>query len=218
MTNKSVIRSHETPEGEPVEAFRLMNRRRFLTTAALATGALASFPSWAQENLTEVSLSFGTAMARTVPRDYLGLSYETAQLGEPDYFAADNRELVSLFRALSPEGVLRIGGNSSEFCWWKTGAAELPPELPESAHGADNWMPHAFTAIEPVAVDRLAGFLKATGWKAIYGLNLGTGTPGRDAEEAARLLRSLATDGDVVLLKASRSSGLERVGEALRAN
>ena len=39
-----------------------------------------------------------------------------------------------------------------------------------------------------------------------------------NADEAARLLRSLATSGDVVLLKASRSSGLERVGEALRAD
>jgi hypothetical protein len=46
-------------------------------------------------------------------------------------------------------------------------------------------MPHSFTAIEPAAIDRLEGFLEATGFKAIYGLNLGTGTPGRDAEEAA---------------------------------
>ena len=52
-------------------------------------------------------------------------------------------------------------------------------------------MPHSFTAIEPVAVDRLAGFLEATGWKAIYGLNLGTGTPERDAEEAAYVARRL---------------------------
>ncbi|MGA2247089.1 MAG: glycosyl hydrolase family 79 C-terminal domain-containing protein [Verrucomicrobiota bacterium] len=168
-----------------------MNRRRFLTTAALATGALAAFPAGAQESVMEVGLSFGPAAARVVPRDYLGFSYETAQLADPAFFDADNRELVSLFQALTSEGVLRLGGNSSEFCWWKTGAADQPPDLPESARRADNWMPHSFTAIEPLAVDRLARFLKATGWKAIYGLNLGTGSPGRDADEAAYVARRL---------------------------
>lgn len=104
-----------------------MNRRRFLATAALATGALAGFPAWAQEeSLTEASLSFGTPTDRVMPRDYLGLSYETVQLADPSFFAADNRELVSLFKALSPNGVLRLGGNSSEFCWWKAGAADNP--------------------------------------------------------------------------------------------
>ena len=63
--------------------------------------------------------------------------------------------------------------------------------LPASAHGADNWMPHSFTAIEPVAVDRLVEFLQATGWNAIYGLNLGTGSPERAAEEAAYVARKL---------------------------
>ncbi len=171
-----------------------MNRRRFLATAALATGALAGFPAWAQEeSLTEASLSFGTPTDRVMPRDYLGLSYETVQLADPSFFAADNRELVSLFKALSPNGVLRLGGNSSEFCWWKAGAADNPPELPESAHRADNWMPHSFTAIEPVAIDQLAEFLEAAGWKAIYGLNLGTGAPERDAEEAAYVAKKLGS-------------------------
>jgi hypothetical protein len=170
-----------------------MNRRRFLTAAAMATGALASFPVWAQESAVEVSLSFGTATEKVMPRDYLGFSYETVQLSDPTFFATENRQLVALFRALSSEGVLRIGGNSSEFCWWKTSAADKPPELPESAHRADNWMPHSFTAIEPVAIDQLAKFLKATGWKAIYGLNLGTGSPERDAEEAAYVAKRLGS-------------------------
>lgn len=52
-------------------------------------------------------------------------------------------------------------------------------------------MPQQFTAIEPVAIDRLAGFLHVTGWRAIYGLNLGTGTPDRDAEEAAYVAKAL---------------------------
>ena len=194
MTKKPSVLSGSDISGELGHTIRPMNRRRFLTTAALATGALASFPAWAQaESVAEISLSFDPAAYRAMPRDYLGFSYETVQLADPTFFAADNKELVSLFKALSSEGVLRLGGNSSEFCWWKTKADDQPPELPESAHRADNWMPHSFTAIEPVAIDRLAEFLAATGWNAIYGLNLGTGTPERDAEEAAYVAKKLGS-------------------------
>ena len=144
----------------------LMDRRRFLTVAALATGALAGIPLLAQENVTIFHLTLGTAAAGKVPGDYLGFSCETAQLADPAFFAADNAELVALFKTLAPEGILRLGGNSSEFCWWKTKETDRPPELPESARRNDNnWMPHSFTAIEPVAVDRLADFLEATDWK-----------------------------------------------------
>jgi hypothetical protein len=169
----------------------MINRRRFIAVVGLATGALAGVPLYAQESPTRFRLTLGNAANNAVPVDYLGFSCESSQLGDPTFFAADNRELVSLFKTLAPEGILRLGGNSSEFCWWKTSATGQPPELPASAQGADNWMPHSFTAIEPVAVDRLAEFLKATAWKAIYGLNLGTGSPERDAEEAAYVARRL---------------------------
>lgn len=168
-----------------------MNRRRFLKTTVLATGALASFPAWAQKNTASFRLSLGTTAANPVPDDYLGFSCETVQLADPAFFAADNHELVSLFKALTPEGILRLGGNSSEFCWWKTKDTDQPPELPASARIENNWMPHSLTAIEPAAVDHLADFLEATGWTAIYGLNLGTGTPEKDAEEAAYAAKKL---------------------------
>jgi len=168
-----------------------MNRRQFLATATLATGGLAGIPAWAKESAMKLRLSLGPPAATAVPSDYLGFSCETVQLADPTFFAADNRELVSLFRALTPNGVLRLGGNSSEFCWWKAGESDRPPELPESAHRADNWMPHTFTAIEPIAVDRLAGFLEATGWNSIYGLNLGTGSPEKDADQAAYVAQRL---------------------------
>ena len=190
MTHQPIIWNQDksSHHNNPVQ---LVSRRRFLTVAALATGALAAVPVWAQESATKVRLALGAAAKSAVPINYLGFSCETVQLSDPSFFAADNRELVSLFQSLTPEGILRLGGNSSEFCWWKSKGTDHPPELPESAHRADNWMPHSFTAIEPIAVDRLAGFLKATGWKAIYGLNLGTGTPERDAEEAAYVARKL---------------------------
>jgi hypothetical protein len=154
-----------------------------------AAGTLLARPLWPDAPVRTLQLQ--SATGRQIPVDYIGFSYETVQLADPSFFAADNRELVALFRALSPRGVLRIGGNSSEFCWWRTRPDQPPPPDPGLAANADNWMPHKLTAIEPVAVDRLARFLDATGWKAIYGLNLGTGTPERAAEESSYVARVL---------------------------
>ncbi len=55
----------------------------------------------------------------------------------------------------------------------------------------DNWMPHRLFAIKPEAIDALAGFLQATGWKLIYGLNFGNSTPERAATEAAYVARAV---------------------------
>ena len=167
--------------------------RRAFSRSVLAGAAstLLAGPLWPQAPVKTLKLQSVTD--RQIPVDYVGFSYETVQLADPSFFAADNRELAALFRALSPQGVLRIGGNSSEFCWWQTRPDRPPPPDPSSAGNADNWMPHSMTSIQPVAVDRLAGFLDATGWKVIYGLNLGTGTPERAAEESSYVSRVLGS-------------------------
>jgi hypothetical protein len=167
--------------------------RRSVCRALGMAAALPLFTAYLPGEETAVTLSLQAALPRPVPADYAGFSYETMQLADPSFFAPDNYELIALFRNLSASGVLRIGGNSSEFCWWKTHADQSPPPIPASARNGQNWMPHTLTAIEPVAIDRLQAFLGATGWKAIYGLNLGTGTPERAAEEAAYVARVLGS-------------------------
>ena len=157
-----------------------MNRRAFLSAAVLAPLGAALDVS-----RTTLILRPGRTLA-SIPAGYTGLSYETSQLAEPDFFSPSNKSLVELFRLLNSRGVLRLGGNSSEFCWWKVSPSAVEPALkPPPGPLENNWMPHALTAITPEAIDRLAGFLEATGWTLIYGLNLGTGTPERAAEEAA---------------------------------
>ena len=70
-----------------------------------------------------------------------------------------------------------------------------PPQAPKlrvpPGKLEDNWMPHRLFAIKPEAIDALAGFLKATGWKLIYGLNFGNSTPERAAREAAYVARAI---------------------------
>jgi Glycosyl hydrolase family 79 C-terminal beta domain len=172
-----------------------MNRKEFLyrlgaltATSQLAGRALASAPL--QTIDAELTIS-SNAAARPVPRTYTGLSYELAQLSEPDFFSAENHDLVAYFRLLSKQGVLRLGGNTSEFCWFRATAATQPPRLHLPAKLDANWMPHRLFEIPPQSIDNLAAFLDATGWRLIYGLNFGNSTPERAAVEATYVAQKL---------------------------
>ena len=127
-----------------------------------------------------------------IPLNYNGFSIETIQLSDPAYYHPENTSLIALHRRLSANGVLRLGGNSSEFCWWKATPDTKQPDVKAAGVGrADNFMPQHFTPITPQAVDNLRGFLDACGWNCIWGLNFGTGSPQRDAREAAYVAKAL---------------------------
>jgi len=116
------------------------------------------------------------AAGRAMTPDFLGLSYESAVVAANDFFTADNSTLLRLLRTLGPRGVLRVGGNTSERTRWMTQDTPAPKES---------------FVITPLAIDRLAGFLRALGWQLIYGLNLATGTPEQAAAEAAYVARAV---------------------------
>ncbi len=166
-----------------------MNRRKFL----IQSGAAIAIANWPRSAAAEarpsvpVELTLQEAQsAAPIPLTYTGLSYELAQLTDPTFFSASNHDLVAHFRLLSSQGVLRIGGNTSEFCWLRTNASTTEPKLRIPTGNLDaNWMPHRLFAIPPESIDTLAGFLEATGWRLIFGLNLGNSSPQRAAEEAA---------------------------------
>jgi hypothetical protein len=165
-----------------------MDRREFLFgVGAAAAASAAPLRSAAQANATSAQLTISeNPEARPIPLSYTGLSYEMAQLTDPEFFSAANRDLVEYFRLLSPHGVLRIGGNTSESCWLKVNDQTPEPRLRVPAGNLDaNWMPHRLFRIEPHAIEELAGFLRATGWRLIFGLNLGNSSPQRAADEAA---------------------------------
>jgi hypothetical protein len=103
---------------------------------------------------------------------YAGFSYEKSSLST-GFFRATNRPLVRLFRRLG-NSLLRLGGNSVDRTSWQAS--------PDRATGP---------AISPGDVDNLAGFLHATGWRVLYGINLATNSPALAAEEAAYVARTL---------------------------
>jgi hypothetical protein len=169
---------------------RLLDRRKFLSTFSLSAAALLAGRR-ATAQLAPASLRIQTsAPGNAVSSDFIGLSYENMQLEDPTFFSPRNTGLVEQFRAISPRGVLRLGGNTSEFDWWKATSSQAPPQrklvLKDGSRPQDT-----LYAITPEAIRELDGFLKATGWSCIYGLNLGFGTPATDVPEAEFVFRTL---------------------------
>lgn len=167
-----------------------MNRRQLLNRITAATAA-ASLPRLAFAQGPGITLSLGAgATGPTIPADYVGLSYEAAQFANPDFFAPANKPLVSLFQGLSPSGVLRIGGGSSEY----TSYSDQDPQgsAPFEVFGPDTskTVKHG-TVTTALALRNLRGFLDATGWNCIWGLNFGQGTKENAAAEAAAVQRIL---------------------------
>ncbi|MFL6429028.1 MAG: hypothetical protein ACJ71S_12345 [Acidobacteriaceae bacterium] len=168
-----------------------MDRRCFVRGAGLSVGAIAT-RSHAQTRALELTIDSGKELA-TMPQDFIGLSYESSQLADPAFFAASNTTLVGAFRKLCPRGVLRLGGNLSDVTLWKGSAANsISPQEAAKVRGFYEWRLTDSKAaserpatIGPEGIEALGGFLHATEWKLLYGLNLGTGTPERAAEEAA---------------------------------
>jgi hypothetical protein len=106
----------------------MLTRRRFLATA-VCTMAAARLHSQGQSRV-RVALSIPKdATGPHMPIDFVGLSYEVQQLSDPTFFSTQNSGLIRAFQALSPTGVLRLGGNTSEFAYWKP-----KPESPEPEH------------------------------------------------------------------------------------
>lgn len=169
-----------------------ISRRKFLATAAFS---LAATRLRAQRGTgAQVTLKIPTeASGARMPVDFVGLSYEVQQLAEPSFFSASNIGLIRQFNTLAPQGVLRIGGNTGEFAWWKARASSLEPEHPQTRVVEGEPKP-LYYAVTPEAVRNLAGFLKATEWTCLYGIGMGTNTPERAAEEAAFVAKTLGTN------------------------
>ena len=162
-----------------------MRRREFLIGGAAAAAAAVG-GRWvsAQETALQATLTVrAEKKLATIPADYMGLSYESAQLANPAFFSGENKALIALFRELGTQGILRIGGGTSEFTAFTTEAQVGPP--PFDVVGADTSKNvKSDTPITPVGLRNLRAFLDATGWRCLYGLNLGRGKVERAAEEA----------------------------------
>ncbi|HEY1462476.1 MAG TPA: hypothetical protein VGF44_03555 [Terriglobales bacterium] len=190
-----------------------MNRRDFIRLAAVSAAAvqLPLHPAFgfAEENsVAPVRLTLRSdRLGNKIGADFTGLSYESAQLGNPSFFSGENTHLAGFIRRLGKSGVLRIGGNTSEYCYWAP--SMMNSKANTESMSADKTNPVAFglavgpdkglnaptaVSITPQAVRNLRDFLDACGWKLIYGLNMGTGTPEAAADEAAFVMDTIGAE------------------------
>jgi hypothetical protein len=164
-----------------------MNRRHFVIS--LAAASFVRRPAFGQQPRITLALS-ESPNSPVIPRDFTGLSYESAQLANPAFFSAVNKPLIKLFRELSPSGNLRLGGGSSNFTTFSSADPTGPPPFevfgPDTSHTVKSG-----TTTTTLALRNLRDFLDATGWSCLYGLNLGQGTQQNAVAEAMAAHRIL---------------------------
>ena len=170
-----------------------MNRRDFLASLA-ASGVTSSLRCSAQLVAQESpSVKIGAPQPHsTIPAEFVGLSYESAQLANADFFSAKNHALIQIFRELTPRGNLRLGGGSSEYTTYSDDTPTGPP--PFEVFGPDTSKTvKQGTITSSLALRNLREFLDATNWSCLYGLNLGQGTVENAVREATAAHRILGS-------------------------
>ncbi len=162
-----------------------MDRREFLRNAAFGACAAGS-PAWlagesaARTATRRIDLAIdGNQRLGSIPVDFMGLGYEISSVATPGLLSASNRVYVGLVRRLGERGVIRIGGNTSDYSSFAPHATAV--SAPKG------------TKINEAGLRDLAGFLDATGWSLIWGLNLGNGSVD-DAVTEARAVAHAAGD------------------------
>jgi glycosyl hydrolase family 79 len=160
-----------------------MDRREFLRNAALGACAAGSTAWFAGESAGEtaarqIDLAIdGNQRLGPIPVDFMGLGYEISSIATPGLLSASNRVYVGLVRRLGKRGVIRIGGNTSDYSSF-------------AAHATTVSAPK-HTKINEAGLRDLAGFLDATGWSLIWGLNLGSGSVDDAVAEARAVAREV---------------------------
>lgn len=145
-------------------------------TLVVAVGQLRAETAPVREVKVEVDPNKVTG--RISPH-FIGFGYETSAAAQTNYFRGDNQTLIRLYRQLGTNGLIRIGGNISDHTRFEPDG--MPTVNPEEG----------VTIINQRNLEDLAAFARATGWKVMWGLNLGTGSKDAAAREAVAVARAL---------------------------
>lgn len=149
-----------------------MQRRTFLAAlASTAASALAqSLPRPTSSQTIDIHLDPSRTLG-AIPENFIGLGYEISSVSTPGLLSAANHPYVQLVRTLGTKGVIRIGGNTSDYASFQpNGSAVSSPKA---------------SVITEANLRDLGTFLQATGWQLIWGLNLGNKTEEEAVSEAA---------------------------------
>jgi hypothetical protein len=154
-----------------------MISRRSLVSSAMKFSAGLIF-SRAMRSHADVdsplNLKLGHAEAIPIPEDFIGLGYEMSSVAPLGLLSAHNRRYVKLVNGLGTKGVIRVGGIVANYTRYDP-AGTIKAEKQN-------------TVITRASLDQLNGFLKETGWTAIWSVNFAQGT----ADDAVREAKAVA--------------------------
>jgi hypothetical protein len=121
------------------------------------------------------------AVMSRISDDFLGFGYETSAVSQSNFFSPKNITMARLYRNLSSHGLIRIGGIISDH------AKYIPDGAPVARAQKE------VTIFNQANLADLGGFAQATGWKVMWGLNLGTGSADKAAAEALAVNEALGS-------------------------
>src|SRR5713101_1730952 len=139
-----------------------MKRRRFLHGAALVAGSAAArralASAWPMQETPSARLILDLTQPLAIIRpDFLGLGYEVSSVARPGLLSQHNAVYVQLVRSLGSHGVIRVGGNTSDYSSYAPTAQPL--SSPETGPGS---------VVNDGVLRDLGTFLEATGWNLIW--------------------------------------------------
>ncbi len=182
-----------------------MDRRRFLASSACVAAACGASRSSLISGLAapqSISLRIDPRkVAGVIPSGFMGLGYEISSVARPGLLSATNTVYVQLVNNLGTSGVIRIGGNTSDYSTYsKDGAPDASPKS---------------TVVNESQIRDLGAFLEATGWQLIWGINLG----GRNMNNAVEEAQSVAAAAGrrLLAIEIGNEPDLFAAGEAHRA-
>ncbi len=120
-----------------------------------------------------------------IPADFMGLGYEISSVARVGLLSGGDAVYVQLVRTLGAKGVIRVGGNTADYAKYAgakyagaryAGASDSPAGRAVSAPNG--------TVVNDRVLRDLGGFLQATGWRLIWGIDLGEGSVADAVEEA----------------------------------
>lgn len=104
--------------------------------------------------------------------DFIGFGYETSAVANEGLFSANNKHMVQLYKTLSSNGLVRVGGIIGDWTHYEAYGNPVGRSQKEK------------TIINKKVLTELGEFLRVTGWKCMWTLNLGTGTKEEGVEAA----------------------------------
>ena len=144
--------------------------RRKILQASLASPFIARQALGAEL----VTITLTSRRSGRVAANFMGLGYEASSVAIKGLLSAANHSYVQLVRNLGKQGVIRIGGNVSDFSTF-------------DPRGISASLPKA-TVLTLENLRQLRSFLDAINWSLIWGLNLG----GDQLDNAVAEARSVA--------------------------